>query len=111
MPTYEYKCKSCGHSFEAIQSMKDDPLSSCPECGKAIRRMINGGMGIIFKGSGFYVNDNGGSKGRPVSDKSSASPSSPASTSSSTSSSAAPSSCAGCPKADSPSSSKEKAAG
>ena len=109
MPTYEYECKSCGHSFEAFQSMKDEALSSCPECGQAIRRMINGGMGIIFKGSGFYVTDNGGSKGRPASDKSSASS---ASTSSSTSSATpAPSACANCPKADSSSSSKEKAAG
>jgi putative FmdB family regulatory protein len=57
MPTYEYECKSCGHSFEAFQSMSDDPLKECPECGKEIRRLINGGTGIIFKGSGFYVTD------------------------------------------------------
>jgi len=57
MPTYEYECKSCGHTFEAFQSMSDAPLSKCPECGKEIRRLINGGGGIIFKGSGFYVND------------------------------------------------------
>lgn len=62
MPTYEYECKNCGHHFEAFQSMKDDPLKVCPECGKDIRRLINGGSGIIFKGSGFYVTDNGGSK-------------------------------------------------
>ena len=62
MPTYEYECKSCGHHFEAFQSMKDDALKVCPECGKDIRRLINGGSGIIFKGSGFYVTDNGGSK-------------------------------------------------
>ena len=109
MPTYEYECKSCGHSFEAFQSMKDDALSSCPECGQAIRRMINGGMGIIFKGSGFYVTDNGGSKGRPTSDKSSVSPASVSPTSSS--SAPAQGACANCPKAESPSSSKEKAAG
>ena len=59
MPTYEYECRTCGHTFEAFQSMSDAPLSSCPECGKSVRRMINGGMGIIFKGSGFYVTDNG----------------------------------------------------
>jgi putative FmdB family regulatory protein len=57
MPTYEYECKSCGHSFEAFQSMRDDPLKVCPQCGKTIRRVINGGAGIIFKGSGFYVTD------------------------------------------------------
>ncbi|MDR2516346.1 MAG: zinc ribbon domain-containing protein [Spirochaetaceae bacterium] len=57
MPTYEYECKSCGHVFEAFQSMKDDPLSICPECGRDIRRRINGGTGVIFKGNGFYITD------------------------------------------------------
>ncbi len=57
MPTYEYECSSCGHTFEAFQSMSDAPLSSCPECGKAVKRLILGGTGVIFKGSGFYVND------------------------------------------------------
>ena len=57
MPTYEYECKSCGHNFEAFQSMSDAPLSDCPQCGRELRRLINGGSGIIFKGSGFYVND------------------------------------------------------
>jgi putative FmdB family regulatory protein len=57
MPTYEYECKSCGHAFEIFQSMSDDPLKDCPECGKEVRRLINGGSGVIFKGSGFYVTD------------------------------------------------------
>lgn len=57
MPTYEYECVSCGHGFEAIQSMTEAPLSDCPACGKLVRRRINGGMGVIFKGSGFYKND------------------------------------------------------
>jgi putative FmdB family regulatory protein len=57
MPTYEYECKSCGHTFEAFQSMSDDPLTTCPECGNHIRRLIHGGTGVIFKGSGFYVTD------------------------------------------------------
>ena len=57
MPTYEYECSSCSHSFEAFQSMSEDPLTSCPECGGPVRRLIGGGTGIIFKGSGFYVND------------------------------------------------------
>ena len=57
MPTYEYKCTSCGHTFEAVQSMNDKPLSRCPKCKSAVRRVINGGMGIIFKGSGFYTTD------------------------------------------------------
>lgn len=80
MPTYEYECKSCGHVFEAFQSMKDEPLKICPECGKEIRRLINGGTGIIFKGSGFYVTDNGGSKkAASASSPSSAANSTPAS--------------------------------
>lgn len=57
MPTYEYKCTKCGHTFEAFQSIKDEPLSRCPKCKSAVRRVINGGMGVIFKGSGFYTTD------------------------------------------------------
>ena len=57
MPTYEYKCTK-GHTFEAFQSMLDEPLTKCPECRSAVRRVINGGMGVIFKGSGFYSTDN-----------------------------------------------------
>jgi putative FmdB family regulatory protein len=58
MPTYEYKCTKCGHTFEAFQSMMDKPLSKCPVCKSAVRRVINGGMAVIFKGSGFYSTDN-----------------------------------------------------
>ncbi|MDR1325549.1 MAG: zinc ribbon domain-containing protein [Treponema sp.] len=60
MPTYEYECKMCGHTFDVFQSMSDAPLKTCPECGKELRRLINGGSGIIFKGSGFYVTDKSG---------------------------------------------------
>jgi len=62
MPTYEYECKSCSHNFEVFQSMSDQALSDCPECGKEVRRLIFGGAGVIFKGSGFYVNDKGASE-------------------------------------------------
>jgi len=65
MPTYEYECKSCGHSFDVFQSMKDDPLKSCTLCGKEIRRLINGGSGVIFKGGGFYVTDKSSSSKKP----------------------------------------------
>jgi putative FmdB family regulatory protein len=58
MPTYDYQCDTCGHDLEVFQSMKDAPLTMCPECNNAtLRRVITGGTGIIFKGSGFYVND------------------------------------------------------
>jgi putative FmdB family regulatory protein len=57
MPTYEYECKVCGHTFDVFQNMSDDPVKVCPQCGKEVRRLINGGTGIIFKGSGFYVTD------------------------------------------------------
>jgi len=59
MPTYEYECKSCGHSFEVFQAMSDEPLKTCAKCGKEVRRLIFGGAGVIFKGSGFYVTDKG----------------------------------------------------
>ncbi|MDR1178145.1 MAG: zinc ribbon domain-containing protein [Spirochaetaceae bacterium] len=61
MPTYGYECKSCGHAFDVFQHMSDEPLKVCPECGKELRRLINGGTGVIFKGSGFYVTDKKGS--------------------------------------------------
>ena len=58
MPTYDYECRDCGHNFETFQSMADNALETCPECGNdGLRRLIGGGAGIIFKGSGFYVND------------------------------------------------------
>jgi putative FmdB family regulatory protein len=58
MPTYEYKCDKCDHLFEVYQSMKDDKLTKCPECGKkSLRRLIGTGSGLIFKGSGFYLTD------------------------------------------------------
>ncbi|MBL8074378.1 MAG: transcriptional regulator [Nitrospira sp.] len=56
MPTYEYQCDSCQHRFEVKQSIKDDPLSVCERCGKAVRRLISS-PGIMFKGSGWYVTD------------------------------------------------------
>ena len=58
MPTYQYECTKCGHTFEAFQSIMDKPLSRCPMCKSAVRRVINGGLGVIFKGSGFYSTDN-----------------------------------------------------
>jgi putative FmdB family regulatory protein len=56
MPTYEYRCKECGHELEAVQSFHDDPLTECPSCGGDLRKKF-GSVGISFKGSGFYKND------------------------------------------------------
>ena len=56
MPTYEYECGACG-PFEQFQRITEDPLSDCPRCGSAVRRLISSGTGIIFKGSGFYSTD------------------------------------------------------
>src|SRR4051812_40969526 len=56
MPTYEYACKDCGSQLEVVQSFSDDPLTECPECKGALRKVF-GSVGISFKGSGFYKND------------------------------------------------------
>jgi putative FmdB family regulatory protein len=58
MPTYEYECTKCGHTFEAMQSISAKPLSRCPECKGQVKRLISAGLGVIFKGSGFYTTDN-----------------------------------------------------
>jgi putative FmdB family regulatory protein len=58
MPTYDYVCDACQHSFELFQSITADPEKKCPECGKKkLRRLIGSGGAIIFRGSGFYKTD------------------------------------------------------
>lgn len=58
MPTYEYECPKCGHAFEQFQSMRDEPIKRCPKCKKlGVKRLIGGGAGLIFKGTGFYITD------------------------------------------------------
>ena len=58
MPTYEYVCPKCDHAFEQFQSMNDAPLKKCPKCKKTgVKRLIGGGAGLIFKGTGFYITD------------------------------------------------------
>ena len=58
MPTYEYACPKCGHTFEQYQTMSAAPLRKCPKCGKAgVKRLIGAGAGLIFKGTGFYITD------------------------------------------------------
>ena len=56
MPTYEYRCRDCGHSFDIVQKMSDDPLTHCPECGGHLRKVF-APPAISFKGSGFYATD------------------------------------------------------
>ncbi len=63
MPTYKYRCKECGHEFEVRQRMIDNPLTECPACGGTVRRVV-GSVGIVFKGSGFYVTDNRNANGK-----------------------------------------------
>jgi len=57
MPTYEYECAKCGYTFEVFQKVDDEPRKRCPKCHSKVRRLISGGCGIIFKGSGFYATD------------------------------------------------------
>ena len=58
MPTYEYACQKCGHTFEKFQPMKDEPLKKCPKCKRlTLKRLVGEGAGLIFKGSGFYITD------------------------------------------------------
>jgi putative FmdB family regulatory protein len=56
MPRYQYRCRSCGDELEVVQSIKDDPLTVCPSCSGALRKVFSP-IGIAFKGSGFYRND------------------------------------------------------
>lgn len=57
MPIYLYQCDSCGVRFERLQRMSEEPLTDCPECNGHVHRVIQP-VGIIFKGSGFYITDN-----------------------------------------------------
>jgi putative FmdB family regulatory protein len=58
MPTYEYQCSNCGHELEEFQSINEAPLTLCPACkGETLLRIMGGGAGLIFRGSGFYLTD------------------------------------------------------
>ena len=58
MPTYEYACRACGNEFEEFQSITAKPIRKCPKCSKLkVERLISGGAGLLFKGSGFYITD------------------------------------------------------
>ena len=64
MPTYEYECTNCNKIFDIFQKITDKPLDECPKCHKKISRLIGGGGGLIFKGSGFYATDYAKSKSK-----------------------------------------------
>jgi putative FmdB family regulatory protein len=55
MPIYDYRCEN-GHEFEVVQSMSDDPVKTCPECGAPVERVFHP-VAVHFKGSGFYSTD------------------------------------------------------
>lgn len=57
MPIYEYACKSCGHVFDALQKMHDDPLTDCPDCGKPDLKKLLSAPNFRLKGSGWYETD------------------------------------------------------
>jgi putative FmdB family regulatory protein len=63
MPTYTYRCNNCEYQFDVRQRMADEPLTDCPECNTndALRKVLNS-VGIVFKGSGFYITDSRGKK-------------------------------------------------
>lgn len=58
MPTYEYRCESCGENLEVLQKITEDALKKCPKCGKeTLKRGPGGGIGLSFTGTGFYKTD------------------------------------------------------
>jgi putative FmdB family regulatory protein len=65
MPRYEYACRDCGHTFEVVQSMSDEPLTVCPACGGELRKVF-AAPAIAFKGSGFYATDHGKKAKKPA---------------------------------------------
>lgn len=56
MPTYQFQCTQCEHGFEVIQSFQDETIPDCPEC-KGAAKKVYGGIGVLFKGPGFYKTD------------------------------------------------------
>lgn len=56
MPTYGYQCTECKYEFSVFQSMKDDPIATCTQCSGKVKRLLYP-VGIVFKGTGWYIND------------------------------------------------------
>lgn len=65
MPTYEYACRDCGQHIEVVQSFRDDPLTVCPSCEGALRKVFSA-AGIVFKGSGWHIKDYAAKKPAPA---------------------------------------------
>jgi putative FmdB family regulatory protein len=65
MPTYEYECTRCGHVCEEFKPISAPRRQRCPECRGKVERLVSGGLGVVFKGSGFYINDSRG-KNKPA---------------------------------------------
>jgi putative FmdB family regulatory protein len=70
VPTYQYACTACGHQLEAVQTFADDPLTECPACEGRLRKLFSG-IGVVFKGSGFYRTDSRAGSSSSVSSSSS----------------------------------------
>lgn len=68
MPTYIYR-REDGTTFEIDQRITEDALTTCPTTGQPVTRVITGGQGLIFKGSGFYLTDYARSNGKSDADK------------------------------------------
>jgi putative FmdB family regulatory protein len=68
MPTYEYACTECGDRTEVVQSIADEPLTTCTVCGGRLRKVFSP-VGIVFKGSGFYRTDSRGKAAKTDGDK------------------------------------------
>jgi putative FmdB family regulatory protein len=86
VPTYQYACTACAERLEVVQKFTDDPLTECPECGGALRKVFSA-VGVVFKGSGFYKTDSRSSS-KPAASSSPSSSEKPAESSSSSDASA-----------------------
>jgi len=88
VPTYQYICTECEHSFEVTQAFTDSTVPTCPECNGIVRKVFSS-VGVVFKGSGFYRTD---SRGAATSSSAPPAPSTPAATPTSTPATPAPAS-------------------
>jgi putative FmdB family regulatory protein len=105
VPTYEYACTQCDHTFEQAQSFSDAALTTCPNCGGVLRKLFSA-VGVVFKGSGFYRTDS--RKAESSSAKNKPSKSDPTSSPAKTDSPSTPSTTAAPAAASAPSSTKTK---